>query len=185
MGWSTLSLLLGIWTVLMMLCYFTLHFPPFFSEMGEAKYWILVVQCYSHFPNTFSLSLPASADCPGTNSSADGAARPSDRQLLAVCSLICDQTSLFLFLFPDPIFTQFLSYVNSTGKRWWDVNLGNTAGNLWSNRNSWCCGSSVFLADEYGGNYEWGNFPQLWLLFPAEMLHLPAVVLLYHSSTRA
>lgn len=113
--------------------------------MGEAKYWILVVQCYSHFPNTCSLSLPASADCPGTNSSADGAARPSDRQLLAVCSLICDQTSLFLFLFPDPIFTQFLSYVNSTGKHWWDVNLGNTAGNLWSNRNSWCCGSSEFF----------------------------------------
>lgn len=40
------------------------------------------------------------------------------------------------FSFRRSIWTQLLSYVNSTGKHWGDVNAGNMAYDLWNNRNS-------------------------------------------------
>ena len=143
---STLSLLLGIWAVLIMLYNFTLHFFPFSSEMGEAKYWITVLLQYFYFWNTCSPSLSASAHWPYANSSADCAAcLQIDSSLLSASQFVIGLPCYFL---PLPRFhLDFVSVLkkNSMGKRWWDVNLGSMACNLWSNKNSWCCCCSVFL----------------------------------------
>lgn len=171
---STLSLLLGIWAVLIMLYYFTLHFFPFSSEVGEAKYWITVLLWYFYFWNTCSPSLSASAHWPYANSSADCAACPSDRQLFAVCFSVCDRTSLLLS--PSSQIPSWLRFCLKTIP--W-VSVGEML--IWE---AWpaICGAirtagaaavQFFLADGRRGNYEWGSLPQPWLLFPTAMYICP------------
>lgn len=139
----------------------------FYSSISPFLFWngrgrvLITVLLHFYSPSPF-----AYASWPCANSSAECAARPSDRHLLAVCSFICDPTSLLL----SPS-SQTPSWLSSCLLQTPWVSVGEM---LIRETRPAICGATgtagaaavqFFLADGRRRNYEWGNLPQPWLLF--------------------